>query len=286
MERVMESCWMAILGALQGATEFLPVSSSGHLALGQMVMERQGLTPPVPASSLTLEVLLHLATLLAVLIYFRHDAKEAVLGFVRLVTSRLSKGAGPAKCIGPKEGPDRGARMALAIIVGTIPTGILGVALRGVALHVASHAQLLGAIYLVLAILLTFSLLIRQRGEALDWKKALIIGVVQGLAVLPGISRSGVTIIAGLALGLSRDDAVKFSFLLSVPAILGAAVLELKIDEMTTGGQSFGYIVGALTAFVVGLLSLSVLTRLVRRGRLWTFAPYVAGIGVFSLVFL
>ena len=105
------------------------------------------------------------------------------------------------------------------------------------------------------------------------------------MAVLPGISRSGATIVAALAFGLKREEAARFSFLLSIPAILGAAVLELDVSAIAAGGHSWAFALGALTAFVVGFGALTLLIRLVRKGRLWLFAPYVAAVGVAMMVF-
>jgi undecaprenyl-diphosphatase len=196
-----------ILALVQGLTEFLPISSSAHLILVSVFTgwEDQGLT---------FDVAVHMGTLIAVIWYFRRDLLEMTVDFFRSVT-----GAG--------QGP--GSRLAWAVLLGSIPVGLAGVAFRDfVALHLRDP--------LILAFgLMFFGLLLgwadwRHRGDrnehSLTWKDILVIGCAQALALIPGTSRSGVTMTAGLYLGLSREAAARFSFLLSIPVIFLAGALE------------------------------------------------------------
>jgi undecaprenyl-diphosphatase len=174
----------------------------------------------------------------------------------------------------------------VAVIVGTLPTGVLGLLLGDVAETISKTPLLLGLSFLTCATFLFASRFLPGRDRPLTVTFALIIGTVQGIAVFPGISRSGITIAMALALGLRRDEAVRFSFLLSLPAILGAALLELDLREIAAGEHLGPYLVGSMAAFGIGLLALLLLVHLVRKGRFWLFAPYVAAAGLFSIFYL
>jgi len=272
--------WITVLGAVQGATEFLPVSSSGHLAVGQLMLFGGEMDGGLTEQPLLLEVLLHLATLLAVVLVYRLDVlaviRGAGQGLAALFRGRLGRAAAD----------DDGVNLALCIVVGLLPTAGLGLLLRDPAVAISGSPLGLGLTFLACACLLIATRWWPGGSRRLDWKLALAIGVVQGLAVLPGISRSGVTIAAALALGLDREEAARFSFLLSIPAIIGAAALELDLESLTAGEHAAAFAGGAVAAFLVGLGALLLLIKLVRGGRLWMFAPYVAAMAVFSLFFL
>lgn len=239
-----------ILGIVQGLTEFLPISSSGHLVLvpGMLGWEE-------PALGLT--VMLHLGTLVALLIYFRND----ILGLVAGVLGR-----------GPD--PTASRRMARFLIVGTIPAVIAGVALGGF-FEDAFERPYESSIELVftgLILLATERLGERAVRHELDDKRAFGIGGAQALAILPGLSRSGSTIGAGLLAGLTREEATRFSFLLSIPAIAGAAVLDAAEGELVVNGAS---IAGTMAAGIVGFLSIHYLLRFVRTHPLTVFCWYI-----------
>jgi undecaprenyl-diphosphatase len=274
----MEHLSMLILGAVQGAAEFLPISSSGHLALAKILMKNDPDVAAFSAMPLTLDILLHLATLAAVLIFFRKQLKEAILGAIRLIGA-LPKGTAKTRLA-----TDDGANTAFCVVIATVPTAIIGMLIKDIAEKAGTSPLILGFIFFSCAGLLFFSRFKPGGKERLNWRLALLIGLAQGAAVLPGLSRSGTTIAVSLALGLMRTEAFSFSFLLSVPAILGAAVLEMDMDKLAAGDHMAGYAVGVGAAFFVGFGSLYLISKVVDKGRLWWFAPYVAAVGAASLV--
>jgi undecaprenyl-diphosphatase len=276
----METVWIMLLGAVQGATEFLPVSSSGHLAAAQMMIFRNDLSMSFANQPLVLEILLHVATLLAVVVFFWRDILNAITGAGRLAAS------GNREKLAHLIKTDDGANTAMAVVVGTVPTAFIGLAMRDPAGFISKSSVGLSASFFCCACLLFASRFWPGGDRRLTWRIALIIGLVQGFAVLPGISRSGATIVAALALGLDRAQAVRFSFLLSLPAIFGAAALELKFDELAANDNTSAYLLGGFVAFGIGLGALYVLNRLVRAGRLWVFAPYVGAVALGTLFFL
>ena len=272
----MMSFWQAVaLGGLQGITEFLPVSSSGHLVLLRGLLE-MGEVP------LLFDVLLHLSTLAATAVVFR-----AWLG--RLIAAGVDLLRPPAR---RRCSPDD-RRLLLLLVLCTAVTGAIGMALGSVGLPRAPG--FVSFMLLVTAALLLAAPLVRgmagPRAEAAPsvagqprWPWALLIGVVQGLAVIPGISRSGATIAVGVLAGADRETAADFSFLASVPAILGAVAVslpELSALEATVDAPAMA--AGMAVSFAAGWLALTVLLRIVRRGRLHLFALYLIPVGIIGL---
>lgn len=268
----MELLRAIFLGVIQGLTEFFPVSSSGHLVIFQRIF---GLAEP----EILFDVSVHVGTLVAVLVYFRDDIRRMIGAVRRGLVSAVTRGRQ-----GGAPGHDADFRLAMMIIAGSVPTALIGLGFHGIAEILFSSLTNVG-----IALLVTAGLLLGTRtkagdaadgpSERLTWGRAVIIGVVQGLAIIPGISRSGATIAAALYLGVDRDLAGRFSFLLSIPAILGALLLSLVTE--TPGTLPIGVIaVGVLAAAVVGYLALSVLMPMVRRGRIYYFAPYCAVVGI------
>ena len=265
------------LGIVQGLTEFLPVSSSGHLVLLQNLF---GLHEP----ELLFDVCLHMGTLAAVCVVFRRDI-ASIVGALLKLPGRLKSPGGFAS----RFAEDGDVRMAVLIVVGSVPTAVLGLLFHRVV------DRLFGAVWIVGAMLLvtgTFLWLTRgRRGPGrpigrMGLVDALIIGVVQGLAIVPGISRSGSTISAALFLGLDRDLAGRFSFLLSIPAILGALVLNIDPSSTQTALSTGVILSGTIAAGMVGYAALRILLRMVRSGHLYRFAPYCWLAGAAALVFI
>jgi undecaprenyl-diphosphatase len=252
---------MLILAVLQGLTEFLPVSSSGHIALGQILMG-------VGQGSLVDDIVLHLGTLCAVLVFYRSDILELARGlFAR----------GPA-CSSSR-------RYVAYLVLGNVPIGVVGVLAEDPIKSAFDNPDwILAALALTGAVL--FATRFARRGEAeVDLRRAMIIGLAQSVAILPGCSRSGWTIAAALVLGVAPAAAARFSFLLSVPAILGAAALELS-EVDSSGSSAPALLLGGLVSAGVGFLCLSWLVRLVRNMELHRFAYYLwilAIVGAISL---
>ena len=248
------------MGAIQGITEFLPVSSSGHLALLQKIF---GISEPV----LLFDTMVHAGTLAAVFVVLRRD----ILAILRHI-------------IQP---------MTAFIVLATIPAVIAALVLKDRIEESFSSGAFLGFAFLFTALALMTSDFLSRGGPAgsksrtvITWLDALFIGLCQAVALAPGVSRSGLTISGGLSVGLDRDLTARFSFLLSIPAILGA--LALQVRDLAGGGQDGGIgavpiIAGTLTAALVGFFAVKFMLKIVRERSLKGFAVYVAVLGILVL---
>jgi len=262
-----------ILGVVQGLTEFLPISSSGHLVLGELLLG-------VKFDDISFEVFLHFGTFLSVVIVFRHTIwsmfkavwLKAKSIFVRKVVSS-----------------DREDwHLFWLIIAGSIPAGIAGVLFKNYVEKGFSSVPFVCVMLLVTGtVLILTPFFVAIRGK-LNFGDALMVGLAQALALLPGISRSGLTISIGIFKGVERSKAAEFSFLLSLPAVLGASLLELKdVLSHTNSGQDLRiYLIGAVTAFVVGYLAIKFLLNVIRKGKFQYFGYYCFAVGLFFLFFL
>lgn len=258
-----------LLGILQGLTEFLPVSSSGHLAIGKHLL---GFGEP----ELLVDIALHCGTLLAVCLFFRHDLGLMIGDILHLFSKREDHR--------PPPGPY--AVLAFMVVIGSIPTGLIGIAFKDTLEGLFGSVTIVAVMLVITGVIVGVTRFIPEaytRKDRLSILIALAIGTAQGVAIIPGISRSGTTIVAGLLLGLNRDLAGRFSFILSLPAILGALLLEFDADAVARVGLS-PLLVGFLTSAIVGFLALKLLMTLVRRGRFYYFAPYCWAIGILTLV--
>ena len=246
-----------ILGIVQGLTEFLPVSSSGHLVVFQHFFD-------VPGNRVAFDLLLHFGTLIAVFIFFRRDLLHILRELVRELAARR---------------PGSATRFLCMLVVASVPAAVVGLGLRGYTETMFHQPWLAAAMFTVTGGMLLATRRVQRCGThtlyALPWKAVLIIGMAQAFAILPGISRSGATIAAAMFLMVRRDDAARFSFLLSIPAISGAFLLELLNVADIGVFLSPGYLVGFATAFLVGLGALKLLTALIHRNRFYAFAPYL-----------
>lgn len=286
-----------LLGTLQGATEFLPVSSSGHLVLVPWLLGW-------PAPGLAFDAVVHWGTALAVVAYFWRDWVSLVGAALRslrgLALRRLraappegqfseDAGASAAKAtVEPSQGSDE-ARLAWFILLGTVPAALIGWLLEDFFEGMFGRPGAAAAFLLVTAALLTASERLGRRERDLDtltWFDALLVGLAQALAIFPGISRSGATIATGLARGLRREPAARFSFLLATPVILGAGLLKV-VDLAHVGGlaaQAPTLVVGFLAAGAVGFGCIHFLLRYLQRRRLYPFAVYCAAVGIACLL--
>jgi undecaprenyl-diphosphatase len=262
------------LGVLQGITEFLPVSSSGHLVLAQHFFGLRG-------SQLFFDVAVHAGTLMAVLLVFRTDLLQILKDCLGLLSRRQPSPPTPDSTT-----PGTGVKMAGMILVGSIPTVLIGLLLRDFFHRLFTSPAIVGAGLWATGAVLICSRWSHQHREAMDTPKvldSLMIGLAQGAAISPGVSRSGVTITAGLLLGLRADLAFRYSFLLSIPAILGA----LALETYHLGGNHPGWDVvaaGFFSAFLVGWAALLLLRSLVGKGKLFYFAPYCFAVGAIAFI--
>lgn len=270
----MEYLSAAFMGLLQGVTEFLPVSSSGHLSLFQNFFN--GTAPDA-----LFNVLLHFATLLAVFVYYWRDIVDMIAEFFRGVAALVSRKGG-------NEPAPPARRLVLMVILATLPLVVV--------LPFKDKVEALGAstLFIGCALLVTGLLLFasdrlkpgRKNERTMTVVDALLIGCAQALAVVPGLSRSGTTISAGTARGLDRTFAVRFSFLMSLPAVLGATLLEV-IDAAKAGVDAAlipQYILGMAVAAVCGYFAIRLVNLLAKKGRFGAFAYYCWAVGLVTII--
>jgi len=268
-----------ISGCLQGITEFLPISSSGHLVILHSLF---GINRP----RVDFDILLHIATIFSVIIFFRRD-------ILKIFTNQRD--------------------MILAILIGSIPTALIGLSLKGEFEMLFAKPRIVGFMFFITAAILILAALkekfiiriqentssvktgmktdnlLRERLENKNsnrtpsFIKAFLIGISQGVAIVPGISRSGATISSGILLGIESKEAVRFSFLLSIPAILGASFLKVRGLAGLGNIHIIDASVGFLSAFIFGIISLRILVRMVLKGKLHLFALYCILIGMFAV---
>ena len=279
-----------LLGILQGIAEFLPISSSGHLAVAQNLF---GLDD-IP---FLFDVFLHLATLAAVCLYFWRKIWELLKCFGRWI-SRSPKVKENSKdydvVLAQKDLANR--KIIIAIILSTIVTGVMGIITSKLIPNLSIKVTCCG--FIITSLFLILSSVIEKRSSKIsqnsDDKKnpsvskvqALIIGFMQGIGTLPGISRSGSTIAGSQLCGVNRSAAGEYSFIVSIPAILGAFVLELKdLGEVSSTIGAAPVVAGCAAAFAWGYISLSLLMKLIRKGKLEWFACYLIPAGILGLIF-
>lgn len=254
-----------ILGLVQGLTEYLPVSSSGHLAIGSYLFGLEG------EENLAFTVAVHVATVLSTLVILWKEIDWIFRGLF--------------KCEMNDE-----TRYVINIIISMIPVGIVGVFFKDTVEEIfGSGLVIVGCMLLVTAALLTFSYFAKPRQKStIGWRDALIIGIAQACAVMPGLSRSGSTIATGLLLGNKKETLAQFSFLMVIPPILGEALLD--VVKAFKGEEAFGGIdvlpltVGFLAAFVSGCLACKWMINIVKKGKLIYFGIYCAIAGVVTLI--
>jgi undecaprenyl-diphosphatase len=265
-----------LLGILQGLTEFFPVSSSGHLVLGQLFFN-------IHEDVMLFDIAVHLGSLAAVIIVFR----ATILRLIRACYNGLLDIARGRNTIAGLYRYSQDIRTAMAVIIGTIPAVIIGFTMKD-GIETLFHSAV--AVFASLAftgcvLLATFRA--RAGDRRISAVSGLLIGIAQAIAITPGISRSGMTISSGLFLGIRREDAGEFSFLLSIPAILGATVLAVK-DYFDVGGTSIPAVTvaaGMIAAFVSGWIALVLLMGVVKRGKMGYFGYYCLAVAFAGFIF-
>lgn len=242
----------AILGIVQGFTEFIPVSSSAHLVIAEKILGISG-------GGLSLSVILHLGTALALVIFFYRDILEAIFN----------------------------KKMLSYIIVVTIITGIVGMGGKDFFESIFNSVRWAAAALIFTGfILILTAKFIQARRSSLNIKDALILGIAQGIAIIPGISRSGITISALLFRGIQRKLSFKFSFLASIPAVFGASILEAKDINFALHTDSKSMVIGFTASLVSGIFSLWLLKKIINKAKLHYFGYYCIAIAVIALLFI
>lgn len=259
-----------VLGIIQGLTEFIPVSSDGHLSAAEMLMPRFG------QIGLLFDVMVHVGTLAAIVIYYRKLLAEEVVGLVSRDVAERAKAW----------------RLAMLLLVATIPTGIVGLLIKHYVEQTKTNPQFVGAMEILTGLYLAMSYFRRDGRKdraTMTYLDAFIIGTVQGFAVLPGLSRSASTIGFGLLLGFAGRWAADYTFLLAIPAIVGAAGVEIVSTLRHEGAGFFAtpdfakYLAGAAVAGIVGYMTIGFLIRMVSTRKVHWFAIYCF---VFGLVLI
>ena len=282
--------YMALLyGIIQGLAEFLPISSSGHLALFQSwfnIGDTEGL--------FTFNILLHFGTLMAVLVMYRKDIFPLIPAFFTLC-GKLFKG----ELFVREEGKDgkKGAlrlnvtlseRLVILVVIATLPL-VLTFFYKDYVEMLSVYPRVIGGILIFNGVVLFVSDRLSKSGKGLseaNAKDAVTVGLLQAVAVVPGLSRSGTTITAGLLRGFDREFAVKFSFILSIPTILGACVLEIPevIENPIASADVFPYILGMVTAALVGFAAMKLLTFISKRSNFTAFSFYCWIVGILAII--
>ncbi|MGF1508872.1 MAG: undecaprenyl-diphosphate phosphatase [Myxococcota bacterium] len=257
-----------LLGIVQGLTEFLPVSSSGHLVLIQSLF---GADFAFKDDAVLFDLMLHLGTLLPVLLFYRSEIES--LG--RAAFHRDDSPAAPQR-----------RYWLLMVLVATVPTGLIGILFKDRFEALFHDPRAVFGAMLFTACLLTSTRFVelKGRGRSIEWGVALALGVAQGLAITPGISRSGTTIATALLLRVGRAEAARFSFIMSIPAILGAMVIAAKDGIRFAPDQTLALAAGFATSALIGYLALSWLVQLIRYGRFWWFSLYLFPLSVLGLL--
>lgn len=277
-----------IMGLIQGLTEFLPVSSSGHLALFQELFQ-------IKEPGMFFDVLLHMGTLLAVFAVYYKDIWKLIVEFFCILGD---VGRNIASFFRNRRQEEQEPyirvihnsyrKFVMLIIVSTIPTGVIGFAAKDLVEMAGELLIVPGICLIITAILLFLADHVPDGGKLpknVTYTNAFLVGIAQGIATLPGLSRSGTTITACLLGGYSRKFAVKYSFIMSIPAILGAMILEIKDIDVSqiAGGEVLNYVIGTLVAAVVGYICIKTMLVLVRKKKFTIFSIYCLIVGAASI---
>lgn len=257
----MDSLDALLLGIIQGLTEFLPVSSSGHLELGKAILGDTS----VPEESLLFTVVMHFATALSTIVIFRKDIWEILRGLFQFKWNEETK-------------------FSLKIIISMIPAALIGVLFEEELEQLFGGSVLLvGFMLVITALLLWLADKAKNTEKKVSYSNAFVIGISQAIALLPGISRSGATISTSVLLGNDKTKAARFSFLMVVPLILGKIAKDLLTGELTHSGNTSALIIGFIAAFISGLFACTWMISLVKKSKLRYFAIYCLIVGIIAI---
>jgi undecaprenyl-diphosphatase len=250
-----------ILGIIQGLTEWLPISSTGHLKIAEHFMNER--TP------LLFDFVLHIGTLIVVLLFFRSDIKKTLSALVRL------------------DFKTEHGKLVPLIIVGSIPAGIIGIILNEYVNADFQNILPIAVAFVICGIMLYPVKFAHEKSDIIGYSTALLIGLAEGIAIIPGISRSGATIAIALLLGIKREKAFKFSFIISIPAIIGAIGLTFYKESGTLASAGLDWseiLAGVIAAMVVGYFALKLLWKIIAKKKLYLFAFYCWLLGIALIV--
>jgi len=252
-----------ILGIIQGLTEFLPVSSSGHLELTKAILGED----KMPQEGLLFTVIVHFATALSTVVVFRKDIIEIVMGLFQFKWNESFQ-------------------FSLKIILSMIPAVIIGLLFeKELEQLFDGNVVFVGCMLIITALLLFFADKSKNTLKPVSFKNALFIGIAQAIAMLPGISRSGATISTSVLLGVDKSKAARFSFLMVVPLIFGKIAKDVMSGDLVYSESSFGYLsAGFLAAFIAGLFACSWMVKLVRNSKLKYFSIYCLVVGLLAII--
>ncbi len=258
----METIDAIILGIIQGLTEFLPVSSSGHLELGKAILGDNS----VPEESLLFTVVLHFATALSTIVVFRKDVWEILRGLFQFKWNEET-------------------RFSLKIIISMVPATLIGLFFEEqLEAFFGSDIRFVGFMLLITAVLLFFADRAKDTNRKVSYKNAFIVGVSQAIAMLPGISRSGATISTSVLLGVDKTKAARFSFLMVVPLIIGKMGKDIMSGELSFESENtFAMGVGFVASFIAGLAACTWMIQLVKKSKLTYFAIYCLLVGLIAI---
>ena len=279
-----------ILGLIQGLAEFLPISSSGHLAILEEIFG-------IKEAGMVFDVMLHLGTLIAIFFAFWTDIRKMIAEGFKIIGDCFINIYIFFKKLIKKDSDTEYLRIirtgyrkfVMLIIVSTIPTALIGLLMKNIVDNASKSMLVIGICLLVTSVLLKVADMAgngKKKVRQTRYSHAILIGVLQGIATLPGLSRSGTTMTAGLLCGFDRRYAVKYSFIMSIPAVLGAVVLEIKdfMELSVTRAEMIDYFVGTLVAAVVGYICIKTMLVIIRGKKFKYFSYYCVLIGAFSII--
>ncbi|MCH7492967.1 undecaprenyl-diphosphatase UppP [Patescibacteria group bacterium] len=268
----MEFLYSAILGIIQGLTEFWPISSSGHLLIAHEIFNFEFV------SNLSFDVALHLGTLLALVIFFWSDLTKYIVAWLKSLAN-----------FDVSHDPDQ--RIAWFIVIGTVPAAVVGFFLEDIIVATFRNLWVVSIMLITVGILFIVAEKIFSKIksiEELGWSAPIVIGVAQALSLVPGVSRSGITILSGMALGLTRKSAARFSFLLSIPVVFGAGLKKMyDVSAVGLAGDEWAMmLVGFVSAAIVGYMAVKFLMKFVENHTLNSFAYYRIVVGFIIMAYL
>jgi len=265
---VVEILKAVAIGLVQALTEFLPVSSSGHMVVTKALLH-------VEEVGITIEVVTHFATALAVVIYLRQRIRA-------ILRALVVHAAAPRSGRTAEQGHD--LRLLLLVLLGSVPAAVVGLAFRDAIEGLFVDTHMTSIMLIATGVFVFISGRLARPGKHLGWRRAFVVGLAQAAAIVPGVSRSGSTVGTGLLLGVDRRQAFEFSLLLSLPAILGASVIEAVSGRL--GGDPIIVVAAAVPAFLGGLVAINLLFRSIVRNKFHVFAYYLIPLGVLLLIVL